>query len=605
MLQERSVVEQRYQAVVEVLEGMPVVEVAERYGVSRQSVHAWVGRYRTGGLEALADRSHRPVGCPHQLSSAVEARICELRRHHPGWGPVRLRHELERSLVTPLPSLSGIYRALVRRGLIEPGRRRRSKQDYQRWERDRAMQLWQLDIMGDVRLADGTELKLVTGVDDHSRFCVVAALCERATARAVCAAFAAALGRYGVPEEVLTDNGKQFTGRFGKPRPAEVLFERICRENGITARLTKVKSPTTTGKIERFHKTVRAELLATIPPFPSLVVAQQVIDAWVDDYNHRRPHQALGMATPAERFGEVHAGQVPAALALRLPRDTDPAPSTPTPAPPARPDAPGVAEAVELDVVVPACGNLGLAGQQLWLGPRHAGRMLTVRADVTSIHLSLDGALLKTVPSRYQPEDLARLGLLAGARPAGPPPGPSAALDADAVLAVDRPVNRAGCITLGGHRISVGSQFAGQLVTVRAAATLLHVVAGGILVKTLPSPIPADARARLRGARQAGDLPPVAAGPIAVQRRVGERGNIQVAGQRLQVGLGHAGKLVTVQVTDTQFHVLLDGTPVTKIPRHTNGEVTRHKAYTTKNTPPSSRQCQPTTEAKPSTINRD
>ena len=74
---------------------------------------------------------------------------------------------------------------------------------------------------------------------------------------------------------MLTDNGRQFTGRFGKPRPAEVLFDRICRENGITHRLTGVRSPTTTGKVERFHKTLRTELLATVPPFPSLEVAQK------------------------------------------------------------------------------------------------------------------------------------------------------------------------------------------------------------------------------------------------------------------------------------------------------------------------------------------
>jgi transposase InsO family protein len=129
------------------------------------------------------------------------------------------------------------------------------------------MQLWQLDIVGGIRLADGTELKLVSGLDDHSRFCVIAALVSRATGRAVCEAFAAALARYGVPTEVLTDNGRQFTGRFGKPRPAEVLFDRICRENAITHRLTGVRSPTTTGKVERFHKTLRTELLATLAPF--------------------------------------------------------------------------------------------------------------------------------------------------------------------------------------------------------------------------------------------------------------------------------------------------------------------------------------------------
>ena len=122
MLWERSVTEQRYNAVLEVLEaGLPVVEVADRYGVSRQSVHAWIARYRAGGVEGLADRSHRPNRCPHQLAAAVEARVCELCRQHPGWGPQRLRHELERPGVMPLPSRSAIWRLLVRNRLISPG----------------------------------------------------------------------------------------------------------------------------------------------------------------------------------------------------------------------------------------------------------------------------------------------------------------------------------------------------------------------------------------------------------------------------------------------------------------------------------------------------
>src|SRR5215211_3057810 len=218
MLWELSVVGQRYTAVTEVLGGMPVTEVADRYGVSRQSVHAWLRRYQAGGLAGLEDRSHRPQVCPHQASAQVEAQVCELRRQHPGWGPLRLHHELQRRGVAPVPSRAGIYRILVRRGLVEPGRRRRRRSDWRRWERDRPMQLWQLDIVGGIRLADGSECKLVSGIDDHSRFCVIAGLVSRATGRAVCEAFAAALGRYGVPAEVLTDNGRPFTGRFGKPR---------------------------------------------------------------------------------------------------------------------------------------------------------------------------------------------------------------------------------------------------------------------------------------------------------------------------------------------------------------------------------------------------
>jgi transposase InsO family protein len=113
------------------------------------------------------------------------------------------------------------------------------------------MELWQLDIAGGIQLADGGEAKVVTGVDDHSRFCVIATVVRTATGRAVCLAFVEALQRFGIPDEVLSGNGKQFTGRFNQPRSAEVTFERICRENGIVARHTKPRSPTTTGKVER------------------------------------------------------------------------------------------------------------------------------------------------------------------------------------------------------------------------------------------------------------------------------------------------------------------------------------------------------------------
>jgi hypothetical protein len=109
------------------------------------------------------------------------------------------------------------------------------------------------------------------------------------------------LRRHGLPDEILTDNGKVFTGRFTHPQPVEVLFDRICRENGISHRHTAVRSPTTTGKIERFHQTLRKEFLAD-RTFPSLKAAQMALDAWVEDYNTNRPHQALDMQTPAQRF---------------------------------------------------------------------------------------------------------------------------------------------------------------------------------------------------------------------------------------------------------------------------------------------------------------
>jgi transposase InsO family protein len=301
VLVELSVMEQRYQAVLAVVQdGWKVTEVAARLGVSRQSVHAWIARYEQGGLAALADRSHRPSACPHQTDPEIEAAICELRRQHPGWGPRRIEHQLARSGVVPTPSRSAIYRCLRRHQLIELRRRRKRRDEFRRWERERPMQLWQMDVMGGVLLDDATELKVVTGVDDHSRFCIAAGLVTRATSKAVCAVLSASLRTYGIPDEILTDNGKCFTGRFG-PQPVEVLFDRICRENGISHRHTAVRSPTTTGKIERFHQSLRREFLAD-RTFASFEQAQGELDTWVTDYNIRRPHQALEMATPSDRF---------------------------------------------------------------------------------------------------------------------------------------------------------------------------------------------------------------------------------------------------------------------------------------------------------------
>src|SRR3954467_5629898 len=222
-------------------------------------------------------------------------------------------HELMRSPVVPepMPSRATVHRSLVRHGLVIPRARRRKRSDYVRWQRPAAMQLWQLDIVHGPMLVDTItgelrEARIVTGVDDHSRYCVLARVVERATGRQVCLAFTEALQRHGAPEEGLTDNGKQFTARFGRGRGGgEVLFDKICRRNAIAHRLTAPSSPTTTGKIERFHLTLRRELLDDARPFTSLLEAQAALDDWVREYNASRPHQALDVrapVTPGQRF---------------------------------------------------------------------------------------------------------------------------------------------------------------------------------------------------------------------------------------------------------------------------------------------------------------
>ena len=585
-LVELSVVEQRYRAVLAVQAGEPAVVVAAQLGVSRQTVQNWLCRYREAGLAGLADRSRRPRGCPGQTSAEVEALVCELRWEHLRWGARRIAHELART-GTAAPSRITVHRVLVRHGLVVARSRRRKRDTYRRWERDKPMALWQIDIVGGVFLTDGTECKVVTGVDDHSRFCVMATVVVRATGRAVCLAFAQALQRYGVPEEVLTDNGKQFTDRFGKG--GEVLFDRICRDNGIAHRLTEPASPTTTGKIERFHGSFRREFLNHAEPFETLLAAQAAVDTWVTSYNCDRPHQALDMAYPADRFAPTQQtrASTEALLPLRLPPSLGlaptPPPATPTstPAPdpdslqPVRKDAhapaatlPYTGGPLEFDRVVPTSGNMSLRGKQFWLGPHRAGLTVTFWADEDIIHLSIAGARIKTIRSHLTSTDLAALAT-DGGRAAGPPPLPP--VEPGSALEIDRVVSRAGTISLGNTVVLAAEILAGRRVAIRIQDQTLMIFDPDTreLLRTRPNPLSWDHARRLRGARPAGPPPRPSIEPVTVQRRASNNGGIMVVGQKIALGRQHARQVVTVHVSATTLTVELDGATTRTFPRTT------------------------------------
>lgn len=578
-LVELSVVEQRYRAVLAVLAGATVTEVAASLGVSRQTVSGWKSRYAASGLAGLADRSRRPASCPHQASAEVEAAVCELRRKHPRWGPRRIAFVLERSgTVTPVPSRMTVYRILVRHGLVERGARRRKRSDYRRWQRDAPMQLWQMDIVGGVMLVDAVtgelrEAKVVTGVDDHSRYCVIASVVERATGRAVCAAFAGALRRFGVPEEVLTDNGKQFTDRFGQG--GEVLFDRICRENGIAHRLTQPASPTTTGKVERFHQTLRRELLDDCGAFESMEEAQAALDAWVEEYNSLRPHQALDMQSPGDRFAPVSERErdvlglrVPGVLALVPPQRTPPAEPEPgsvdvAPVPASLPEpVPAVVPVesggpVEFERVVPASGNLQVAGKQFWLGPARSGLTVTFWADTQVIHLLIAGTRIKTVRSHLSVADLGRLAARGG-REAGPPPLPAGD---GAAFEVDRTVNNSGLVGLAGRQVLAAEILGGRRVGIRIDDETLSFFdpSSRELLRVRPNPLTGEEVRGLRGLRPAGPPPRPGMEPVRVQRRVSAVGTVMVCRQTVSLGRPYAGRTVTVHVSDTTITVELDG----------------------------------------------
>jgi transposase InsO family protein len=458
MLVELGLVEQRLKAVHEVLDGATVTDVAKRNGVTRQTLHGWLRRYADQGVAGLVDKSSKPETCPHQMSPEIEARIVVMRRTHPRWGPRSIRTHLAQEGVTPLPGRSSIYRALVRHHLLEPTPRKRSRSDYKRWERSRSMELWQMDIVGRFYLADGTEVKVVTGIDDHSRFCVCARIVARATARPVCDALLFALRQHGAPNEILTDNGKVFTARFG-PGPGPVLFDRILHEHGIKHRLTAPYSPTTTGKVERFHRTYRDEFLTEHDrKHATIEEAQAALDAWVVKYNNERPHQSLGDRPPAERFA-LAAPRVPVDTTVEVPEVQEPTVS---------PRPPGVSRWVDQK------GSIGLNGFRYRVGPTFAGESVEVVVQGGLVEILHAGVLVATHAERRREGSKANSTRTPRAGRARPP---------SSGMSVVRAVDSAGSVSFAGASYRVGRSWRGRSVDVAIVAGSVQISENGKVVR--------------------------------------------------------------------------------------------------------------------------
>ena len=351
-----------------------------------------------------------------------------------------------------------------------------------------------------------------------------------------------------------------------------MLFERTCREYGITARLTTRRSPTTTGKTERFHRSLRRELLDETGAFDTIEAAQAAIDEWVHAYNSVRPHQSLNMAAPASLFRS---------------RSTDPdsAPSTPIDAekPIADRPAPTVADrsgsAVEFDAVVPPSGVVTIAGtQQVWVGKNHAQRTVVMWADLSSVHVISDDTVITTVLSKLTTADLQRL-RARGTRPGRPTPA-TAAVDTSTAthqpraIEIDRTANRDGIVRRWRPRPRPG-----WCPRRRKPHHASHRRRPDPRDqrhpsdKTLPNPLDLEDIRRLTGVREASTpLPPAPpSGPQSVHRRLPTSGQIMVAGQRLRVSPTYTGTIVAVIVDDHHLRVL-DGTK----------ELSHHARTTTK-----------------------
>jgi hypothetical protein len=241
--------------------------------------------------------------------------------------------------------------------------------------------------------------------------------------------------------------------------------------------------------------------------------------------------------------------------------------------------------AVEFDTVIAAGGVVSVIPsiQRIRVGANRSGQPAHVWVDEHSVHIVVDGKLIKTAPSNLHVDDLHELRMRgahpAGAPPAAPSPAGSRTLAAGAAVEVDRLVDRDGAVYLSGSSVKLGGELADRKVTLRIDGHLLHVVSDGVLAKTLPCPIPRDQLGKLRGARIAdAALPAPAPGSISVQRKVPRDGVVMVARQRLRVGRAHAGKIVTIHAEDTHFRVTCDGADLSLHPRDPSQPIRRWKA---------------------------
>jgi hypothetical protein len=282
---------------------------------------------------------------------------------------------------------------------------------------------------------------------------VCAQVVARATAVPVCDALELALARRGVPEAILTDNGKVFTARFG-PGPGPVRFDRICAEQGIRHLLTAPRSPTTTGKVERWHKTLRAEFL-TGKVFADLGDAQAQLDAWVRGYNHDRPHQAIGRVPPFERFR------------LAEPKPGPVEPTTPPVVPPAGPVT---------TRRVSAKGTISFATATYKAGTWLAGQAVEVVCDGALVQLSHRGVLIATHARRHEPGKQAA-GVARGRRLRRSPSAVTAA-------SVTRKVDTSGNVCFAGTDYPVGRRYRRRQVQVAVVGDSVEISVGEQLIRT-------------------------------------------------------------------------------------------------------------------------
>jgi transposase InsO family protein len=273
-------------------------QLCQRYGISRKTGYKWLKRHQDQGLTGLENQSRRPVNSPSKTSAEVEQKVVELRYKNRAWGGRTIRARLEASGETELPAPSTITEILHRHHLILP-EESQARARFQRFEHPAPNDLWQMDFKGDFPTAERRCYPL-TVLDDHSRFAICLQASANQKTETVKQALTTVFRRYGLPWRMTMDNGAPW-GAPGAPRGTWTQLTVWLVQLGIRISHSRPYHPQTQGKNERFHRTLKTELLRDYA-WRDLSECQMRFDAWRDLYNCERPHQALQMAVPASRY---------------------------------------------------------------------------------------------------------------------------------------------------------------------------------------------------------------------------------------------------------------------------------------------------------------
>jgi transposase InsO family protein len=279
------------------VEGANVRRLCRRFKISPQTGYKWLARFAEQGAAGLEERSRRPRSSPRQTSAELERAVLEVRGAHPTWGGRKIRARLLQQGRQEVPSASTITAILHRQGCVDP-QQSLEHRPWQRFEADAPNRLWQMDFKGHFALPQGLCHPL-TVLDDHSRFSLGLEACADQQTATVQDRLTRIFRRYGLPEKILQDNGSPWGHTEHGYTPLTVLMIRL----GISPRHSRPRHPQTLGKDERFHRTLKAELL-TYQKFTDFSDCQDHFETWRQSYNFERPHQALDMQVPASRYRE-------------------------------------------------------------------------------------------------------------------------------------------------------------------------------------------------------------------------------------------------------------------------------------------------------------